>query len=266
VKYSHLYNSNPFKAVTLLIDGKDFVTALTELKNEKRLTKKGKSTLTSYKNNFKNGGKVVFLDDSRMMPIAISKMVGANEAYDGHLMKSMKIHKVMHPEFDNLIYDHHFDRACEDIIEISESKNIALNATNFTPSIRKLPGQSFSPDELQYNKQHGSYRSLQETARNAALVNTFKRFSPNCKMRCRSFDVLLLQMKVCIVLYSISKHQTKNELMRKRQHAALEPPPVIEEFELLESDEYEDITLDESDDDENNISIAMPSRFVVKFD
>lgn len=243
VLHSHLYNPNPFKSVTMFADGKDFVTALTGLENEKKLTKNGKSTLTSAKNKFKNGGKVIFVDDSRMMPISFSKMVGANQMYDGHLLLTMNLQKIMQAEYDNLIYDHHFDSACEEMIKLAKLEKINLKQSNFTPAIRKLPGQSFTTDELDYNKRHGSFRSYQETSRNAALVNLFKRFSSSCKMRARNFDVLLLQMKLSVILYSISKHQLKYPQFFSEINFNIElfeypsensPPPSIKVSNLLQ--------------------------------
>ena len=72
--YARIHNKSDFKHVTMFIDGKDFVRKLNDLRADKELSANQKSSLTSRKNDFQNGGKVVFLDDIKMMPVAISKI------------------------------------------------------------------------------------------------------------------------------------------------------------------------------------------------
>lgn len=209
--YAKVNNLEPFKHVTMMIDGKDFVQCLSDLRNERKKTKNGKSSLTSHKNNFKNGGKVVFLDDIRMNPLMISEIYGANEKYDGHIMKEMKIYNLMGPETDCVMFDHHFDSEARNFIKTSECKNRGFSLKNICPSVAKQRNIPLTNDERKYQKEHGAFRSQQESERNANLVNKFKIFSANSKKKITTFNELLLQIKVCSILITISKEATENE-------------------------------------------------------
>lgn len=215
--YATIYNPPTFKSVTMFIDGKDFVTILSDLSNEKKRTKNGKSNLISRKNNFKNAGKIVFLDDIKLNPLALSEMVGANAAYDGHLMIKMELHKIMDPQLDCLMFDHHFDSSIQTLIEdsvINSASTVApLQECNFCYNIRKKKNVSLLPDELDYQEKHGGFRSKQETERNAALVHTFKRFSSKCSIRTTSFKILQLQIKVACVLLAISREEKRHPVL-----------------------------------------------------
>ena len=89
-----------YNHVTLLIGDKDFLTVLNDLRSDKKLSTNNKSSLTSRKNNYKNGGKVVFLDDVKLNSVAISKIYGCNEKYDGHIAKDMCLQKYISPHSD----------------------------------------------------------------------------------------------------------------------------------------------------------------------
>lgn len=198
---ARIKNPDSFKMITMLVDGKDFIITLNELKSEKRRTKNNISTLISHKNNYKNGGKVIFLDDIAMNPIAISRMVGCNEAYDGHLFRSIKPYKYIDPECDSVIFDHHFDSEVDNIIEEANEKGIMLSLKNFCPSIRKKSGTKLAGDEAEYIKLHGSFRSKHETER-MNIAHTFKGITSGKKL---SFDIALRQIKVAMILQSISR-------------------------------------------------------------
>jgi hypothetical protein len=208
--YASLNNPHPFKSVTMFIDGKDFVTILSDLSNEKKRTKRGKNSLISRKNSYKNAGKIVFLDDIKLNPICISEMVGANSAYDGHMMIKMNIHKRMDPSLDCLIFDHHFDSAVADVIEKDTTDGGSLQDCNFCFNIRKKKNIELLPDELEYQERHGGFRSKQETQRNASLVKTFARFSPHCSIRTKKFKTLQLQIKVACVLLALSNEEKRH--------------------------------------------------------
>ena len=94
----------------------------------KKIHKNGKSTLLSRRNSWKNGFKVVFLDDSKGFPVAISKVYGANEIYDGAIMTEMNISNCMDPSRDCLIYDHHFDKAAKKLIKANSLKGFTESA------------------------------------------------------------------------------------------------------------------------------------------
>lgn len=199
--FSRLNNPNPFKAVTIFADGKDFVTTLNELKIERKKTKKGKSTLLSRKNGFKNGGKIIFVDDVDIYPIAVSRVVGANEKYDGHLFKDMKIFRKIDANTDNFMFDNHFVSVIDDIIEEANEEGIPLSRDHFTHAIRKNPGLSFNDDEQDYNTIFGQFRSKHESLR-MTIGSTFKGLT---KGRKSNFEMLYLQINICIILSSISR-------------------------------------------------------------
>jgi hypothetical protein len=199
--YSRVHSPELFKTVTMFIDSKDFVTILNDLRAEKRKTRNNKSTLISRKNGWKHAGKIVFLDDIKMNPIAQSRMWGANERYDGKIMSEMKIYKYMNPDYDCLIFDHHFDSEVTNIIEEANEKGINLSLANFSPNLK---GASLSPGERHFKESHSAFRSKQETERNT-IPNTFKCFSSTSQLRCVDFEVRGLQIKVCNILLAIHR-------------------------------------------------------------
>jgi len=163
VLHSHIHNPQLFKPITMFIDGKDFISHLTSIQNEMRLTKKQKSNLKSRKLNWKNAGKVVILDDIKLNPLNVSRMCGANEKYDGHLMKEMGVYDIMDPLRDCLIFDHHFDSDAQKMINLEECKKRGFSQLNLCPNIRKLKDIPLTPDELNFQTQHSAFRSKQET-------------------------------------------------------------------------------------------------------
>ena len=208
--YASIHNSEPFKGVTMLIDGKDFITHLNNLDDELKRTENGVRTTISRKLNWKNGGKIVFLDDIKMNPIMISRMCGANEQYDGHVMTEMKIYRVMEPKIDCLIYDHAFDSDARYMLTLKECIDKGITRRNLCPNIGKKANVPLTQDEQAYKDKHGSFRSIQETERNATLVNTFRIFSIHSSRKVFKYDEFVLQTVVACILLAISRECKRN--------------------------------------------------------
>ena len=206
--YSFINNPNNYKHITMFIDGKDFIKILSNLRQEKKYTKNRKSTLISRKNSWKNGFKVVFLDDCKGYPVSMSKVYGANEKYDGAIMTEMDVAKVMDPTRDTLIYDHHFDKAAKQMVKENVLKG--FTESNICPNIKKKKKVDQLEDQLDFQHAHGGFRSFQETHRNAFLVNTFRFFHPKNQKKIMSFDDAYFQLKVCITLQAISMEAEKH--------------------------------------------------------
>ena len=166
-----------FTTVTMIIDGKDIPQLLSRTSNESRRNLSGKSNLISRKKNWRKSGKLVFLDDIRGFPISVTKDYGANEKYDGHVMKEMEIFKLMEPATDCLIFDNHFFKATNKIANDVDRKKEGFGLKNFCPNFTKPRGKKLNPDQELYHSHHGALRSKIESERNADLVKRFQFFS-----------------------------------------------------------------------------------------
>ena len=204
--YAHIYNPPLFKSVTMLIDGKDIPQILSRTSNEYRPNRSGKSNLMSRKNNWVDGGKIVFLDDVRGFPISMSRVVGANEKYDGHLMKEMEIHKYMDPNIDCVIFDNHF---ISEARKMSNDPNLikkGFGKHNFCQNLTKEKNKSNEEDQQIYSNLFSGLRSKIETVRNANLVSKFKRFSKHTTKKVTTFEELYSQQNWQLFYWEYPKY------------------------------------------------------------
>ena len=93
----------------------------------------------------------------------ISDIYGANELYDGHIMKKMRVYQVMDPNVDCIIYDHHFDSEALNFIESDHCQALGFSEKNICPNIMKKRNTTLADDQIEYQQQHGAFRSTQES-------------------------------------------------------------------------------------------------------
>jgi hypothetical protein len=127
--YSRLYNPILFKEVTLFVDSKHYLVKLIENKNEKLKRSTGKSNITSYKYNFKNGLVLQQAIDSRKMTNFFGLLsLGANESNDRIGLKldlfSKELEDINHiidPKSDCIIADNHYSTILKNEFEKLEN-------------------------------------------------------------------------------------------------------------------------------------------------
>jgi len=174
--YAKLYNPEKLKSITCLMDGKDYVIQLKNIQKELRKTDNDKSNLISRKirkcASWLNAIKTVNLVTIEGYPWRNTGLVGANEKYDGHLAKNIKILKVM-KKSDSILLDHHFDKFISDEFSEDNEKNsnleVPFNEDNYLLKPGKTKNIGFNNDELERLSQISALLSKIESEHNALI-------------------------------------------------------------------------------------------------
>jgi hypothetical protein len=190
--YAKINYVAPLDTVTYLMDGKDFETILTNVNNEFRKTKNGKSNLISRKNKkgglWKNCFKLVGLMDIRGFLKAITHYYGANEKYDCPLVEQINILNHMTPK-DCLLSDNHFNK-------------FVKKTFNSYPYITKFRKPN---NEQIMNLRISALLSKIETRFNADLSNKCKIFNGNQIKKWPNFKIIYYLLLICYILLGIDR-------------------------------------------------------------
>jgi hypothetical protein len=212
--HARVYNPPKLKHVTLMIDGIDIRTRLINAAKEERKTKKGKSSLTSWKLDFQTAARQQIMIDVRNMTVSVSNSVGANQIYDGHHMAltfrswGQQISEIFDPNVDVLMYDNHFtSEANKFVLDNADLGYSTKNIVN--PIIKNQNG--LTAEELELKESISAMRSLIESEKFGKLVSKFKFFSRFTKCRTDSFVKFNVQLHVALVLLDITTYIERNE-------------------------------------------------------
>lgn len=225
---SKLYNPNPFKHVTLLLDGHDSRIEYQNINIHKK-------ELYSYK--FKKPGvRTQVLTDINDMIISISNSKYCKNNVDGEMFLKMKIENIIEKEdciaFDGGYY-YYIDRFIENFTD--------YNYQNFTYPYRKSKNIEMTNEKLEFNKMFGSYRSKIETVF-ADVGNKFNKFD-NTKSVTKTTNIksFTLQFKVACLLTNIKRFLEKYNL------------EINEHVKLWQNIKFDYVYRDNSDNNNENV-------------
>jgi hypothetical protein len=178
--YAKLHNPEILKAITSLIDGKDYVIQLQNIQKELRQTENDKSNLISRKNrkcsSWLNAAKTVNLITIEGYPRRNTAIVGANEKYDGKLAEDINIIKVM-KKTDCILLDHHFDKWIKFTFSENNLKNSELDEpfdeSNYLLKPVKKKNVDLNPDEKERLKQISGLLSKIESELNSRIGKNY---------------------------------------------------------------------------------------------
>lgn len=225
---SKLYNPNPFKHVTMLLDGHDSRIEYQNINIHKK-------ELYSYK--FKKPGvRTQVLTDVNDMIISISNSKYCKNNVDGEMFLKMKIENIIEKEdciaFDGGYY-YYVDRFIEDFTE--------YNYQNFIYPYRKNKNIEMTNEKLEFNKMFGSYRSKIETIF-ADVGNKFNKFDHTKSVtKTTNIKGFTLQFKVACLLTNIKRFLEKYNL------------EINEHVKLWQNTEFDYIYRDNSDNDNESV-------------
>lgn len=199
------FNPSNFKSVTLMLDGHD--TRATYLGNS------DKARFYSYKFK-KSGFRTQVCIDINSMILFVSQSASCRDNNDGTMMLEMQLERKM-SQLDCVVLDGGYTLFINKVIENSSDK---LTRKNFLHPIRKNIGIDLSSDELQYNKELGSFRSRIESLF-GELIIVFGRFNNKKPVRVTDFDSFNLQLKIAFLLLNIKRFVTMMGIVPLAHHS-----------------------------------------------
>jgi hypothetical protein len=191
-----MQNPDNFKGVTLFLDGHDSKVNYENIKTDK-------FDLYSYKLD-RSGVRTQVCCDVNGFVIYVSSSRFCKDNADGQMFLKMKLEKKI-DTCDCIAFDGGYYYYIYEFIENGAKIGKDFDKTNFIHPIRKEKGINLSNEELEFNKEFGSFRSTIETLF-AKLGNKFNMFNNNHKIT-RITNVLTynLKFKTMALLYNIQK-------------------------------------------------------------
>jgi hypothetical protein len=225
---SRLYNPNPFKHVTMFLDGHDSRIEYQNINIHKK-------ELYSFK--FKKPGvRTQVLTDINDMIIYVSNSKYCKNNVDGEMFLKMKVENIVEKEdciaFDGGYY-YYIDRFIESFVD--------YNYQNFIYPYRKSKNVELTNEKLEFNKMFGSYRSKIETVF-ADVGNKFNKFD-NTKAVTKTTNIkgFTLQFKVASLLTNMKRFLEKYNI------------EINEHVKLWENGDFDYVYRDNSENDDDNV-------------
>lgn len=204
--YSKLYNPKNFEHCTLLLDGRHNRIVIEDIDLNKK-------DLYSYKLK-KNALNTQFIIDSAGYIIYVSESLPCKFNNDDNMfinnINLMKFFKLT----DCLCYDGLYENVLDEILKKYNNVGLHITENNFCFPIKKEKNIDLDVDELNFNKQLGSYRSTIETFF-AKFSNIFKRFSYKANARITKEKTYNIQIKLALVLFNIKNFVENNNIEEK---------------------------------------------------
>lgn len=183
-----IVNPPLFPHVTLHLDGHDT-----------RLSCLEKSSVEMYSYKLKKAGvRTQVCTDCNGMTILVSKSQPCKDHNDGTMLLGMKIHKHIHP-LDCIAVDGGYTQYINKLAEDND-----MTKGNFCYPIRKHRGKDLKPDEANYNKIFGSFRSQME-ATFGELGTVFEKHNNRTPVIVSKVETYNLQLQLCLLLMNIKK-------------------------------------------------------------
>lgn len=207
--YSKIYNPKNFEHCTLLLDGRHNKIVVEDINLDKK-------DLYSYKLK-KNALNTQFIIDSAGYLVYASESLPCKFNNDDNMF----INNVNLVDFfkisDCLCYDGLYENVLDEILDKYNNIGLCISENNFCFPIKKDKKIDLTDEELNFNKQLGSYRSTIETFF-ANFSHTFKKFSHKSNSRITKERTYNVQLKLSLVLYNIKNFVKKNNVEEKPYH------------------------------------------------
>lgn len=207
--YSKIYNPKNFEHCTLLLDGRHNKIVVEDINLDKK-------DLYSYKLK-KNALNTQFIIDSAGYLVYASESLPCKFNNDDNMF----INNVNLVEFfkisDCLCYDGLYENVLDEILDKYNNIGLCISENNFCFPIKKDKKIDLTEEELNFNKQLGSYRSTIETFF-ANFSHIFKKFSHKSNSRITKERTYNAQLKLSLVLYNIKNFVKKNNVEEKPYH------------------------------------------------
>lgn len=230
-----LLNPNPFKHVTLLLDGHDSRIEYHNISIHKK-------DLYSFK--FKKPGlRTQVVTDINNMVIGVSSGKFCKNNVDGDMFLKMKLEDIIEKE-DCIAFDGGYYYYIDKFIE----ENSDFNRSNFIYPYRKTKNITLDNKRAEFNKMFGSYRSKIETIF-ANIGNKFNKFD-NSKAVTKTTNIKIhnLQFKIAMLLQNIQLFSEKYNI-HENEHIKLWLNADFDykyTNESITDDEYEEIYYNEN--------------------
>ena len=214
------YNPDPFKHVTLLLDGHD---------TRGEALNQDASAHYSYKLT-KSGLRTQIMTDINDMILYVSSSDPCAYSNDGTMFVEMKVHQKIH-NMDCLALDGGYPLFIPQVIANSQ-----LNDMNFCYPIRKPRGTALTDEEARYNHHFGSFRSQIE-AKFSELGSTFERLNNKKYIRVSEPDIFNVQLKLACLLLNIKKFVLLRKISPDVHHSKW----LVKEFDFNYQDDIQEI-------------------------
>lgn len=188
-------NPNLFDHVTLFMDGHHSKIAYQDINLNKK-------ELYSYKLKT-NGLNTQFIIDCNNICVYVSNSLPCKMNNDDNMFLDVALNK-FYKDTDCICFDGLYENTVNEVIEKYNNAGLSITINNFCYPIKKDKNVDLELDELNYNKQLGSFRSSIESYF-ANFGKKFKRFDAQHKVRITDNELYNIQLKLAIVLSNIKE-------------------------------------------------------------